>query len=612
MAVVGTVEYDARINTSDLRKDAKNVERIAKDTGTSLGSDLDKGSSKAQNSLAGLGVKLVGVAASLTAVIGVSKLVSSALGDLAGLETARSGFEVLTGSVEGASKVMGDIAAYSNTTPFEFPEVAGAAKTLLGFGVAAEDVDKNIRMLGDAVAASGGEFSNVSKVFGQIFAAGKLNAEDFNQLIDNGIALGPEIAKELGIPIKDLKDNLADGKVTADVFNRALKRATDEGGKYFGATDKLALTLNGRISTLNDTFTGFIGKVVGVDFSTGIVEAGGAFAQFSDFVKAATDTIGSEGFQGGIDRTLQGVSTLIGIIQEAADKVIRFAQAAGDYLAPKLVGLWTAIQTNLIPILQDLWKNVIEPLIPVIGTLLVGAIGTVIDTVRIFTEGLGFLYQKLMEGNPIVLGLAGVFGTLAVAMAFQAVFAALNGGFAVLMGTTIPAVRLAVIGLQALIASPIVFGAIAVGAAITALALVNDAAEGAKRAINDAMDASNRDLQASRDLISAAKRGRDAGTIDEAQYRRLIGIAGRASGGPVSGNTPYFVGENKDGSLNSTSELFVPRTSGTIVNSTDLKKMLTGGSQSSGGATINQTNNINTELDMNVVNRNLVWQLGRV
>lgn len=53
-------------------------------------------------------------------------------------------------------------------------------------------------------------------------------------------------------------------------------------------------------------------------------------------------------------------------------------------------------------------------------------------------------------------------------------------------------------------------------------------------------------------------------------------ISGRASGGSVYSNTPYFVGENPDGSLNSTSELFVPRSSGTIVNSSDLQSMLGG------------------------------------
>ena len=61
---------------------------------------------------------------------------------------------------------------------------------------------------------------------------------------------------------------------------------------------------------------------------------------------------------------------------------------------------------------------------------------------------------------------------------------------------------------------------------------------------------------------------------------------GRAVGGSVYANTPYFVGENPDGSLNSTSELFVPRSSGTIVNSSDLQGML-------GGSSVSNTFNIN-------------------
>lgn len=60
----------------------------------------------------------------------------------------------------------------------------------------------------------------------------------------------------------------------------------------------------------------------------------------------------------------------------------------------------------------------------------------------------------------------------------------------------------------------------------------------------------------------------------------------RAGGGSVSANQPYFVGDNPDGSLNRTTELFVPKTSGTIINSTDLQKAL-GNSNKSGDTTIN-------------------------
>ena len=48
----------------------------------------------------------------------------------------------------------------------------------------------------------------------------------------------------------------------------------------------------------------------------------------------------------------------------------------------------------------------------------------------------------------------------------------------------------------------------------------------------------------------------------------------KANGGPVSAGQPYFVGDNKDGSLNSTSELFIPGISGYVASSTDVQSAL--------------------------------------
>jgi hypothetical protein len=67
-------------------------------------------------------------------------------------------------------------------------------------------------------------------------------------------------------------------------------------------------------------------------------------------------------------------------------------------------------------------------------------------------------------------------------------------------------------------------------------------------------------------------------------------IPRRAKGGSVSAGQPYVVGDNSDGSLNPTSELFIPGRSGTIVPADDLHEAIgTMGGGSGGKTEINIT-----------------------
>lgn len=92
------------------------------------------------------------------------------------------------------------------------------------------------------------------------------------------------------------------------------------------------------------------------------------------------------------------------------------------------------------------------------------------------------------------------------------------------------------------------------------------------------------------------------GSVDNAEAAKAAGYSSgapfvqRYSGGPVSAGRAYMVGENRDGSINDTTELFVPNQSGRIINSKDLQSAL--GSGSGGGTEINIANvNISNEVD---------------
>jgi enoyl-CoA hydratase len=54
---------------------------------------------------------------------------------------------------------------------------------------------------------------------------------------------------------------MEDGSISSDMVTESFKRATSEGGQFFGMMDKQSQTLAGRQSTLNDSFETMMGAL---------------------------------------------------------------------------------------------------------------------------------------------------------------------------------------------------------------------------------------------------------------------------------------------------------------------------------------------------------------
>lgn len=208
-------------------------------------------------------------------------------------QTSRS-FEVLIGNTQTANKLFAKLAQFANTTPFEFPDIAKAAQTLLGFGINADRVFGDIKTLGDIAAATGADFKSLAVVFGQVNATGKLMGQDALQLINNNIPITTILAKKLGTTVQTVKQRMEDGAISAALFNEALLQSTQKGGFAFQGTAKLADTLNGRLSTLKDAVLEFGRNLLGVkvDPSLGLtVQPGGLFDRLSALVPKITASL---------------------------------------------------------------------------------------------------------------------------------------------------------------------------------------------------------------------------------------------------------------------------------------------------------------------------------
>ena len=169
-------------------------------------------------------------------------------------QTTATSFEVLLGSQQESAAMLDEINEYAKVSPYDRLGAQDAAKTMLGFGVAAEDVIGDLKMLGDVAGGDNNRLRQLALVFGQISSAGKLQGQDLLQLINAGYNPLLDIAALTGKSMAEVRDEMTKGNVSIDMVRAAFVRATSEGGRYYGMIDKISETASGKFGEMKDTF----------------------------------------------------------------------------------------------------------------------------------------------------------------------------------------------------------------------------------------------------------------------------------------------------------------------------------------------------------------------
>jgi len=192
---------------------------------------------------------------------GLGAMGIKAIKSSANFETLGIQLEVLTGSAEKGKKLFDELTQFADKTPFQLPEIVQATRTLLGSNIALKDVVDTTKMLGDVSAGSGADIKSLAVVYGQVAGMTKLQGQDAMQFISNGIPIWALLQKTTGKSISQLRQLGTDGKISFDLVNKALTQATQKGGMYFKATEKLSESVNGLFSTLGDSINKAFGKL---------------------------------------------------------------------------------------------------------------------------------------------------------------------------------------------------------------------------------------------------------------------------------------------------------------------------------------------------------------
>lgn len=165
-------------------------------------------------------------------------------------------FKTMLQSEERAKDLMQQLIHTAAITPFGVEDVTEGAKQLLAFNVAAKDVNDTLIRLGDVAAGMGVSLSEMVMLYGTTIAKGKMDTMDLYQFLNRGIPIADELAKVMGLDVNnaiaEVKEQLTAGKVTSDIFIKAMQNMTSEGSKFGGLMEAQSKTITGQISNIED------------------------------------------------------------------------------------------------------------------------------------------------------------------------------------------------------------------------------------------------------------------------------------------------------------------------------------------------------------------------
>lgn len=288
-----TLTLTIRANVSALQSALKTAQASVKNFSSNVGKKLVGNAANLKDSFSQAGgfiestLKRVGAVA-----VGGSFGLMSFIKSASELQSLRSSFESLTGTVEATNVVMKTLYQYGKETAFDNKSIQATAKMFLANGVAVQDLMGWMRNLGDLAGATGADLQGLALPITQAIGNGKMMTQDWYQIINQGAGGFKKYiiaAMGAGHSIQTFGDDLSKGKVTADVLRKALQMASAEGGMAFQGAIKQSRTFNGRMSNLLETITNVGMKIVGVDAATGQVKAGGVFDKISKAVEDATN-----------------------------------------------------------------------------------------------------------------------------------------------------------------------------------------------------------------------------------------------------------------------------------------------------------------------------------
>lgn len=296
------------------------------------------------------------------------------------MESFTATFASFLGSTAEAEKAISDIMSDAATMPFGSSDLIEANKALITTGETAEASRENINALAAAVAATGGgnaELSRMASNLAQIKNVGKATSMDIKQFANAGINIYGLLSDYTGKSIDEVKDL----DVTYDDLTAALKMATEEGGRYYGAMEAQAETYNGQLNTLkaraqealgttfkslsetlkNDIFPAINQALDSIDFEKLGESIGKIVSLVSDILPVVMFVVGE---------TIDLIGNIIDNINPIIDSVKNVLNEIVNFITNVFSGNWKAAWQSIVNLVGELFAGICNTVVGVVNTII--------------------------------------------------------------------------------------------------------------------------------------------------------------------------------------------------------------------------------------------------
>jgi tape measure domain-containing protein len=176
-------------------------------------------------------------------------------------------FETLTDNAETAKELISQFREEAQKSPLKTSDYARAAQKMLIVGKSASEIMPTLKMLGDVAMGNALKFDRLALAYSQVMSKGRLMGPENNQLAESGFSPLAIISERTGKSMADLMKVMEDAGISSGMVTEAFKIATSEGGRFFGAIQRGAETMEGKMAQTQDAIDN-----LQITFGTGMNE----------------------------------------------------------------------------------------------------------------------------------------------------------------------------------------------------------------------------------------------------------------------------------------------------------------------------------------------------